>query len=186
MCAGTCDSESAVLVAVDENVTQAIVQAELQETVTGACNGETVLGVMIHNQAMGFCAVTETAVMVCSASGAVLDAQDIIVVVHHLVKQRGADFLDGTGQGTGSNVDLVGSPLLTDPGVIPKGEVAIGFGCGLNGDGGPCKYRFKKFLIHQVENPVEISGDPVVGGKLFHKILLDFGGAEAYNKHAPD
>ena len=38
MGAGSCDSEATVFVAIDQNVTQVIVQAELQETVTRACD----------------------------------------------------------------------------------------------------------------------------------------------------
>ena len=44
----------------------------------------------------------------------------------------------------------------------------------------------KKFLVHQIEDPVQITGSTVESGKLFHKILLDFGGVEAYNKHTLD
>ena len=38
VCAGACDSETAVFVAVDKDVSKVIVQAELQKTVTGACD----------------------------------------------------------------------------------------------------------------------------------------------------
>ena len=73
MCARSCDSVASVLIAVDKNVTQIVVQTELQEPITGACDGETVLGVMIHNQTMRFCAVSEFAVVICSSSTAILD-----------------------------------------------------------------------------------------------------------------
>ena len=100
MCAGACNSVAAVLVAVDENVAQIVVQTELQETVAGACDGETVLGVMIHNQTMGFCTVPEFAVVVGTSAGTVLNAQNIIMVVHHLMQQCGTDFLNGAGEGS--------------------------------------------------------------------------------------
>ena len=125
MGAGSSDSVAAVFVAVYENVTQVIVQAELQKTVTGACDCETVLGVMIHNQTMCFCAVTETAIVVSTSTGTVLDSQNVIVVVHHLMQQCGADLFDGASQGTCSDVDLMGGTLLADPGIIPQGEVAL-------------------------------------------------------------
>ena len=137
MCTGACDSIAAILVAVDEDVTQVIVQAELQETVTGACDCPSVLVMMSHNQTMRFCAVPESAVMVSSSTGTVLDAIDVAVVVHHLMQQCGADLFDRTGQGTGTQIDLMGSALLADPGVIPKGEMAVSFWGGLDGDGGP-------------------------------------------------
>lgn len=85
MCTGSGDSESTILIAIDEYVTQVIVQAELQETVTGACDCPSVLVVMIHNQTMGMGTVSKSAVVVGAASGTVLDTQNVIVVVHHLV-----------------------------------------------------------------------------------------------------
>ena len=136
MCAGACGSETAVFVAVDENVAQVIVQAELQEAIAGACDCPSVLVVVAHDQTMFYGTVPESAVVVGTPTGTVLDAQNVIVVVHHLMKQRGADFLDGTGQGTGSDVDLMCGTLLADPGVIPEGEVTVGLGRGLDGDGG--------------------------------------------------
>ena len=62
---------------------------------------------VIHNQTVCFCAVTEFAVMVSSSSTAILDPQNVIVVVHHLMQQCGADLFDGASQGTGANVDLM-------------------------------------------------------------------------------
>ena len=85
MCTGACDSIAAILVAVDQNVTQIIVQAKLQETVTGACDCPSVLVVVAHDQTMGFCAVTETAVVVGTSSGAVLDAVYEAVIMYHLM-----------------------------------------------------------------------------------------------------
>lgn len=137
MCTRAWDSVAPIFVAVDQNVAKIIIQAELQKTVTGACDCETVLGVMIHNQTMCFCAVTETAIVVSTSTGTVLDSQNIIVVVHHLMQQCGADFFNGAGKGTCSDVDFMGGTLLADPGIIPQGEVAIGSGRGLDGDGGP-------------------------------------------------
>jgi hypothetical protein len=130
--AGSCDSVAAVFVAVDQDVTQVIVQAELQETVTGTCDCPSVLVVMIHDQTMSFCAVPEFAVVVSASTGTILDSQNVIVVMNHFVKQGGTDFFDGTGKGTGSNIYFVGSALLADPGVIPQGEVAVGLRCRLD------------------------------------------------------
>ena len=125
MCAGFCDPVTAVFVAVDENVTQLIVQAELEQDIAGTGNRPAVFVMMIHDKSMSFGAVPEFPVVIRPASGAVLDTQNVIVVVHHFVELGGGDFLDGAGQGTGSNVDLVGSALLADPRVIPKGEMTI-------------------------------------------------------------
>ena len=107
MCAGACDSVAAVLVAVNENVTQIVVHAELQETITGACDCPSILFVMIYDQTMSHSAVPESAVVVSTATGAVLDAQNIIMVVHHLMQQCGTNLFDGTGQGTGTKINLM-------------------------------------------------------------------------------
>ena len=96
VCAGACDSVASILVAVDQNVAQIVIQAELQEAVARACDCPSVLVVMIHDQTMSFSTVTETAVVVGASSGAVLDSQNVIVVVHHLVQQCGTDLFDGT------------------------------------------------------------------------------------------
>ena len=120
MCAGSCDSVAAVFIAVDQDVTQVIIQAELQETVAEGCDRPSVFLVVVYDQAVILCAVTESAVVVCASSGAVLDSQEVIMVVHHLMQQCGTDFFDGTGKSTGTDVDFVGGTLLADPRVIPQ------------------------------------------------------------------
>lgn len=134
MCTCSGDPVTAAFVPVDENVGQVIVQTELQETVTGTGDGPTVFIVVFHQKAMGLCAVTESPVVVCPASGTVLDAIYVIVVVHHFVQQCGGDLFDGTGQGSGTNIDFVESSPLRNPGVIPEGEMAVGLRCALDGN----------------------------------------------------
>ncbi len=46
--------------------------------------------------------------------------------------------------------------------------MTIGFGGGLNGDGGSCKFRIKKLCIQKVENLIQISCNSVIAGQLFH------------------
>ena len=86
MCAGACDSVATVFVPVDENVAQVVVQAELEQGVTGACECPSVFVVMINDQTVGLCAVPEFTVMVGAASGTVLNTVDVAVVVHHLMQ----------------------------------------------------------------------------------------------------
>ena len=137
MCAGSRDSATAVFVPVDENVTQVIVQTELEQGIAGAGNRPTVFVVMRYHQTVSQGTVPEFPVVICPASGAVLNAQDVIVVVHHFVEQGGGDFLDGSSKRTCADVDLMESTPLGDPGVVPEGEVAVSFGGRLDGDGGP-------------------------------------------------
>ena len=75
--------------------------------------------------------------MVCAASGAILNAVDVAMIMHHLVKQGGGNLLNGACERTGTDVDLMGSTLFADPSVIPQGEVAIGLGRLLDRDSGP-------------------------------------------------
>ena len=135
MCSSSCDPETAVLIAVDKNVAQIIVQAELKQIVTGMGNSPSVLVMVFHNQAMGMGAVSESPVMVSTATGTVLNTQDVIMVVHHFMQQCGTDLFDGTGQSTGTNVDLMCGTLLADPGIIPEREMPVGLWRGLNCDG---------------------------------------------------
>ena len=112
MCACSWGSEAAVFIAVDEDVTQIIVQTELQETIARACDGPTVLFMMLHDQAMIFGAVTKSAIVVGASTGAVLNTQNVIMIMYHLMQQCGTDFFNGTSKGTGSNVDLMGGTFL--------------------------------------------------------------------------
>ena len=130
------DVEAAVFVAVQQNVGQVILQDELQKLVTGGGVRPAVFVGVGDNQATGFGGVPETAVVVCAATGAVLYAVDEVVVVNHLVEQGGGNLFDGAGQGSGSDVDLMGSAQLGHPGIFPEGEVTVGLGGGLDGDGG--------------------------------------------------
>ena len=91
---------------------------------------------MIHNQTMGFCCIPELAIVVGVAPAAILNAVNVVIIVHHLMQQCCGNLFDGTGQGSGSNVDLVGAADLGHPGVLSQGEVAVCLGGGLDGDGG--------------------------------------------------
>ena len=89
---------------------------------------------MIDDQTVGFRAVTKTAIMVGAASGAVLNAEYVIMVMDHLMHQCGANFFNGPCQSPRTDVDLMGSAFLGDPGIFPEREVAIGFGSALDGE----------------------------------------------------
>ena len=95
MCACSCASVAAVFVAVDQNVTQIIVQAELKQTVAGGCDCPTVFFVVIHNKTMCFCAVPEFAIVICAASGTILDTICKVMVVYHFMQQGGGYLFNG-------------------------------------------------------------------------------------------
>ena len=124
MGAGSSDPVAVELIPVDQDV-------------TGTGNRPSVLVVVLHDQAAGFGAVPELAVVVGAASGAILNAVDKVVVVNHLMQKRGANLLDRSRKGTGSDVNLVGAAQFGNPRVLPEGEMAVGLGRGLDGDGRP-------------------------------------------------
>lgn len=135
--AGSCDLVAAVFVAVDENVGQIVVQAELQQMVAGACDRPAVFVMMFHKETMCDGAVPESSVVVCPSSAAILNAINVIVVMYHLMQQCGADVFNGSCQGSGAQINFVGRAVLADPGIISEREMPIGLGCGLDGDRWP-------------------------------------------------
>ena len=136
VCAGSCDPETTAFVPVNENVTQIIVQAELQQAVAGRCDRPSVFFMMIHKKAMFLCAVPKFPIVVSTATAAILDSCHKIMVVNHFVQQCGGNVFDGTCQRTCTDVDLVKCSTFGDPGVITEGEVSISLWRGLDCDCG--------------------------------------------------
>ena len=91
---------------------------------------------MVNDQTMGFGRISKLAVVVGVASAAILNALHMVVVVNHFMKKSRNHFLNGAGESTGSNVDLVGSSQFGNPGVFSQGEVSVCLWRGLDGDGG--------------------------------------------------
>ena len=119
MCASSSDSVAAVIVTIDENVTKIVVQAELQETVTGAGDCPTVFVVMGNDQTTRFSRYLEFAIVIGVTATAVLNTVGVVEVMNHLMKQCGTDLINGTGKSSRSNIDLMGGAFLADPGIIP-------------------------------------------------------------------
>ncbi len=134
MCASSSDSVADVFVAIDENVTKIVVQAELQETVARAGDCPTVFVVVVDDQATRFSRYLEFAIVIGVTATAVLNTVGVDEVMNHFMQQCGANFFDGAGKGASSNVDLMGGAFLADPGIIPQGEMPVSFGRGLNRD----------------------------------------------------
>ena len=136
MGAGSGDSVAAELIPVYQNVAQVIVQTELQEAVAGAGDCPSILVMVIHDQTVSFRTVPEFPVVVGAAPATVLNAANVVVIMYHLMEQRGAHFFDGARQCSCANIDFMGAAQLGYPGIFPKGEMAIGFRGGLDGDSG--------------------------------------------------
>ena len=83
------------------------------------------------------CSKLKAFVVVGVPATAVLDPFFIVKIMNHFMQQRRGDFLYRARQCACSNIDLMAASNGGDPSVILEGEMAIGLGSGLNGDGRP-------------------------------------------------
>ena len=86
MCTGSCDSVATVFVTIDQNIAEVIVKTEPQETVTRMGDCPSIFVMVIDDQTMFFCVVSEMAVVVGTSPRTILNAQGITMVVHHLMQ----------------------------------------------------------------------------------------------------
>ena len=136
MSACACNLKAAELVSIDKDVAQLVLQNELQKFVTRTGDRPTILVMVIDNQTMGEGCIPELAIVVGIASAAILNAMNMVVVVNHLMKEGRCHFLNGSREGSCSDVDFVSAADLGNPCVLSQGKVAVSLGSGLNGDGG--------------------------------------------------
>ena len=118
MCACPYNTKAAVLVAVEQDIRQAIVHNKHQQAIAGCGMRPAVFIAVRHTKAMAFGALLEAAVVVGVPSAAILYAIFIVVVMHHLVKQRSCHFFDRTGKRSCADVDFMcrtvfGKPCVT-------------------------------------------------------------------------
>ena len=128
MGSGAGDPVAVELIPVYQNVTQVIVQTELQQAITGRGMRPSVFIAVVNNQAAGLGCCLESLVVVGVAPAAILNAADVIVVVYHLMQQRGAHFFDGARQCSRADIDFMCAAQLGNPRIFPEGEVAVGLG----------------------------------------------------------
>lgn len=133
-CAG--DRNPMVFVSSDENVCQTVFQNEVQQIIAGTGEGPTVFGMVLDNQSMGFRLSLKPLVVIGPPSGSVLDAMHIAVQVDHLMEQSCTDILNGSCQSPCAYVDLMGTAIGRNPGILSQGEMAVCSGSALDGDGG--------------------------------------------------
>ena len=135
MSAGAWDADAGELVAVDEDVGQVILEDELDQIVSGGGMRPSVFVAVGDDQTPALSSLLEAAIVIGAAPTAILNTVLVVVVVNHFVEQGGGNFLDGAGQGTGSDVDFMGAAQFGDPCVFPQGEVTVCSRSGLDGDG---------------------------------------------------
>lgn len=92
---------------------------------------------MEHKQIKRIVLVVLLAVVVGIAAAAILNAVDMVVIVNHFVQKGCGNLFNGSGERSGTDVDLVRAADLGDPSVFPQREVTVGFWRGLNSDGRP-------------------------------------------------
>ena len=71
------------------------------------CNSPTILGVMLHNQTMGFCNLLEAFVVVGIATAGILDRMNVGIVMAHLMQKGSADSFNRSCQRSGSDIDFM-------------------------------------------------------------------------------
>ena len=135
---GACaaDMEAAVFIPVDEDIREAIGQNEVQKSIRRACVAPSIFVAVGDCQAVGFRCCLKPLVVVGVASAAILDALLIVVIVDHFVEKGSGYFLNGSCQSASAYIDFVGAAQLGNPGIFLQGEMAVGSGSGLDGDGG--------------------------------------------------
>ena len=74
-------------------------------------NRPAIFGVVVNEKSTVFCNLLKSLVVVGAVSAGVLDLMEIAVVVNHFVKQSRADIFDGSGKGSSSDIDFVGSSI---------------------------------------------------------------------------
>ena len=162
------DRDSVEVVLGNQDVRQSVFQNEVQQIITGMGDSPAIFRVMIHNQAMGFCNGFEALVVVQIASAGIFDSVDTAVIMTALMQKCCYDKLNGTPDGSSTDVYFKAIACNGYPSVRSGREMPVGFGCTLDGDGGSCKCIFKIVLIQQVKNLVQIPCYTVIASQLFH------------------
>ena len=133
----SCNRYSIEFIAGNENIAQIVFEHKGQQLVVWLRDGPAVFFVVAHRQAMALGNLLEAFVVVGIASACVLDAIDMAIVMHHLVKQRRTNIFDRSCERTGSNVDFIAASRDGYPSIVSHGEVSICSWGGLDSDGGP-------------------------------------------------
>lgn len=158
----SCNRYAVELIAGDEDIAQIVFEHKSQQLIVWLSDGPAVFFVMAYSQTVALGNLLEAFVVVGISSARVLDAVDVAVVMHHLVKQRCADVFNGSCERTGPDIDFVAAASDGYPSIVSHREVTICSRCRLDSNGGSCKCIFKKSLIEQVKQLVEISCNAII------------------------
>ena len=163
------DRDSVEVVPGNQDVRQSVFQNEVQQIITGMGDSPAIFRVMIHNQAMGFCNGFEALVVIKIASAGILDSIDTAIIVAALMQKCCYDKLNGTSDGSSTDVYFKAIACNGYPGVRSGRKMSVGFGRTLDGDGRSYKFTLEIMLIQQVKNLVQIPCYTVIAGQLLHR-----------------
>ena len=104
-------TDTVVFIPIDQNICEAVFQNKVQKIISGMGNRPALFGVVVNEKSTVFCNFLESLVVVGAVSAGVFDLMEVAVVVNHFVKQSRADMFDGSGKGSGSDIDFVGSSI---------------------------------------------------------------------------
>ena len=107
----TAHNDAVILVAANEDVCQAVFQNKVQQAVAWVSDGPAILGVPVNTQAVGFCDLLESYVVIGAAPATILDVMQETEIVDHLMKQGRTYIFNGPGQCTSSDIDFVTAPI---------------------------------------------------------------------------
>ena len=128
-----------------------------------------IFGVMLDNQTMRFSNGFEALVVVQVSSAGIFDSVDTAVIMTALMQKCCYDKLNGTPDGSSTDVYFKAIARNGYPSVRSSREMSVGFGRTLDGNGRSCKCVLELMLIKKVKNLVQITCYTVVGSELFHR-----------------
>ena len=107
----TAHNDAVILVAANEGVCQAVFQNKVQQTVAWVSDGPAILGVPVNTQAVGFCDLLESYVVIGAAPATILDVMQEKEIENHLMEKEHTYILNENGQCTSSDIDFVTAPI---------------------------------------------------------------------------
>ena len=103
----SCNRYSVEFVAGDEDVAQIVFEHKSQQLIVWLSDCPAIFFVMAYCQAMALGNLLEALVVIGISSARILDAVDMAIVMHHLVKQRRTDIFDRSCERSSPDVYFV-------------------------------------------------------------------------------
>ena len=101
--------EACKLVSTYQNVSQAVLQDEVEQLITGRGARPSIFLAVFYNQTMSFGRFLKVFVVIGVAAAAILNPIFIVVVVYHFVKKGSSYIFNWPCKRSSSDIDFVGS-----------------------------------------------------------------------------